>query len=70
MPNLADEVWSLLNQSFTRRLVLELNEVPFLHSYFIGQLVLLGKQIARRTRADAYLWACRRPIRTRCGPVT
>jgi anti-anti-sigma factor len=45
MPNLADEVWALLNQSFTRRLVLEMHEVPFLHSYLIGQLVLLGKRL-------------------------
>lgn len=42
---LAERVWSLLEQSFTYRLVLELDQVPILQSYLIAQLVLLAKRI-------------------------
>ena len=44
-PRLAEEIWSLLEQNFTTRLVLELDQIPFLHSYLIGQLVWLHKRI-------------------------
>jgi anti-anti-sigma regulatory factor len=42
---LAEQIWSILEQSFTYRLVLELDEVPTLRSYLIAQLVLLSKRI-------------------------
>jgi anti-anti-sigma factor len=44
-PPLAEMIWSLLEQNFTTRLVLEMDQVPFLHSYLIGQLVWLHKRI-------------------------
>ena len=44
-PPLADELWSLLQRHFIYRLVLELDEVRLLHSYLLGQLVLLDKRI-------------------------
>ncbi len=44
-PPLADEVWSLLEQHFVYRLALELDNVPLLHSFLLGQLVLLQKRI-------------------------
>jgi anti-anti-sigma factor len=43
--SLADQLWSVLEQSFTYRLVLELDEVPILQSYLIAQLVLIAKRI-------------------------
>jgi anti-anti-sigma regulatory factor len=43
--DLADRVWRLLEQQFTYRLVLELDDVPVLSSYFLGQLVMLHKRI-------------------------
>jgi anti-anti-sigma factor len=43
--SLADKLWAVLEQSFTYRLVLELDEVPILQSYLIAQLVLISKRI-------------------------
>ncbi|HEY2882143.1 MAG TPA: hypothetical protein VGJ15_06905 [Pirellulales bacterium] len=43
--SLAEQVWSILEQSFTYRLVLELDLMPNIQSYFIAQLVLLSKRI-------------------------
>lgn len=43
---LADRLWGLLQQHFTYRLVLELDEVPVLNSYWIGQLIQLYRRIA------------------------
>ncbi len=43
--SMAEQVWSLLEQSFTYRLVVELDEVAILQSYLIAQLVLLAKRI-------------------------
>ena len=42
---LAERIWSILEQSFTYRLVLELDQVQMLQSYMIAQLVLLAKRI-------------------------
>jgi anti-anti-sigma factor len=42
---LAEQVWSLIEQSFTHRLVLEMEKVPFLTSHLIGQLVCLQKRL-------------------------
>ena len=44
-PPLAEQIWSLLEQSMSHRLVLELDQIPFLHSYLVGQLVWLHKRI-------------------------
>ena len=45
MPPLAESVWQLLEQHLTYRVVLELDEVALLHSYLLGQLVLLSKRV-------------------------
>ncbi len=42
---LAEKIWEILEQSFTYRLVLELDNVEILRSYLIAQLVLLSKRI-------------------------
>jgi anti-anti-sigma regulatory factor len=44
-PPLADRIWSLLEESPLRRLVLELDALEILTSYVIGQMVLLHKRI-------------------------
>jgi hypothetical protein len=43
--DLANRIWLLLEQHFTYRLVLELDDVALLRSYFLGQLVMLHKRI-------------------------
>ena len=43
--DLADRIWRLMEQQFTYRLVLELDDVPLLSTYFLGQLVMLHKRI-------------------------
>lgn len=45
-PPLAETLWSLLEQHFTYRLVLECDEVQWLHTTLLGQLVLLHKRLA------------------------
>ena len=45
---IAELLWSLMEQQFINRLVLELDDVPALRSYLIGQLVLLYKRIHAR----------------------
>jgi anti-anti-sigma factor len=42
---LAERIWSILTQSFTYRLVLELDEVGMINSCMIAQLVLLSKRV-------------------------
>lgn len=42
---LAEQLWSILHQQFVYRVVLELHDVMMLHSYLIGQLVMLNKRI-------------------------
>ena len=42
---LAEQVWTLLEQCMTHRLVLELDDVGLLVSNLVGQLVLLQKRI-------------------------
>jgi anti-anti-sigma regulatory factor len=44
--DMAEAVWEKLDQAFCYRLVMELDEVPRLQSWMIGQLVLLHKRIA------------------------
>jgi anti-anti-sigma factor len=43
--NFAEQVWTLLEQQFTHRLVLEVSEIDRLNSELIGQLVWLHKRI-------------------------
>ncbi len=43
--SLAEKVWSILQQAFIYRVVLELDEVEMLHSSVIAQLVMLAKRI-------------------------
>lgn len=43
--SLAERIWALLEQSFTYRLVLELDQIPVMQSYLIAQLVLLAKRV-------------------------
>ena len=42
---LAERVWEALGQHQTYRLVLELGELRLLHSYLIGQLLLLARRV-------------------------
>jgi anti-anti-sigma factor len=45
-PPLADRLWQLLQQHFTYRLVLELDQVEVLDSYMVGQLMEVYGRIA------------------------
>jgi anti-anti-sigma regulatory factor len=44
-PPLAEQLWSLLEQHLTYRLVLEMDEVDMLNSYLLGELVRLYRWI-------------------------
>ncbi len=44
-PPLADLVWEQLQQHFVYRLALELDDVPPMHSFLLGQLVALQRRI-------------------------
>lgn len=44
-PQLAEKVWELMQQHFVNRVVLELDGLPTLSSYVVGQLVLLHKRV-------------------------
>jgi anti-anti-sigma regulatory factor len=44
-PPLADFLWSTIAAHFTYRVVLEMCDVGLLHSYLVGQLVLLHKRL-------------------------
>lgn len=45
---LAETIWEKLEQSFCHRVVLELNEVTFLRSWLVGELVKLHKRLVGR----------------------
>jgi anti-anti-sigma factor len=45
-PPVAEHIWRLLEQHFTHRLVLELDQVPVLGSKLIGELLQLYRRIA------------------------
>jgi anti-anti-sigma factor len=45
-PPLAEQIWRLMEQHFTHRLVLELDQVPVLSGEMIGELIQLYRQIA------------------------
>jgi anti-anti-sigma factor len=42
---LAEDLWTVMRQSFSRRLVLDLSEVERLNSPLLGQLISLGKKV-------------------------
>ena len=42
---LAGALWQLLEQEFTYRLVLELDDIPLLDSHLLGELVRLSRRI-------------------------
>ncbi|HEX4129936.1 MAG TPA: STAS domain-containing protein [Pirellulales bacterium] len=44
-PPLASNIWRLLEQHFTYRLVLECDELAVLHSTIIAELVMLQKRV-------------------------
>jgi anti-anti-sigma factor len=44
-PQLAEKVWELMQQQFRSRVVLEMDGLPTISSYVIGQLVLLHKRV-------------------------
>jgi anti-anti-sigma factor len=44
--DLAEEIWHLLEQHFTRRLVLELDRLVHLDSQMLGQMIRLYKRIS------------------------
>jgi anti-anti-sigma factor len=43
---LSDRIWSLLEQQFTYRVVIDLAEIDHLGSHMVGQLVHLAQQVA------------------------
>ena len=49
--DLADQLWTLLNQHFVYRLVLEMDEVHLLSSSLMGQLVMLLKRVLQHDGA-------------------
>ena len=53
--DLAKKLWAMMEKHFTYRLVLELENLPILPSYLIGQLVLLHKRIHKH---DGLLRLC------------
>jgi anti-anti-sigma regulatory factor len=42
---LAETLWRTIDQHFTYRVVLEVDQVGLLHSYLVGQFVLLHKRL-------------------------
>ena len=59
---LAEQLWRLLEQHFTYRLVLELDDVPMLSDYLIEQLTQLYRQIEAH---DGVLRLCGLSARSR-----
>lgn len=51
LDGIADRLWKLMNQQFIHRLVLEMDEVEFLPSVLMGQLVMLQKRVLQHDGA-------------------
>lgn len=51
MDDLASQLWALLNKHFIYRLVLEMDEVEYLPSQMMGQLVMLQKRVLQHDGA-------------------
>lgn len=45
---LAERVWDMMDQHFISRVVIEMDEVPVMHSQLIGELVRLQKRVHTR----------------------
>jgi anti-anti-sigma factor len=43
--SLADQLWEVMERHFIYRMVLEMDQVPVLNSYLIGQLVSLRRRV-------------------------
>lgn len=43
---LAETAWNLMEQHFAKRIVVELDDTPFLFSQLLGELVLLQKRVS------------------------
>ena len=63
-PEMADRLWSILNNHFTYRLVLEMDEVAIMPSHLMGQLVMLQKRVLQH---DGALRICH--LRPACQDV-
>jgi anti-anti-sigma factor len=46
--DLAEAIWERMEQQFVNRIVVEMDAVPLLRSWLIGQLVLLHKRVVSR----------------------
>jgi anti-anti-sigma regulatory factor len=67
-PTFAEQVWALLQQNFTNRLVLELGEVDQLDSHLVTQLLWLHKRVHAQdgliriaelsAENEEVLWSC------------
>ena len=66
--SLAEDIWSLLEQHFTYRLVLELDQVSVLTSHLIAQLLQLHRRLEQRDGVIASA-AFRRTIAICCTPA-
>ena len=51
LDQVAERLWALLNKHFVYRLVLEMDEVEFLPSVLMGQLVMLQKRVLQHDGA-------------------
>jgi anti-sigma B factor antagonist len=51
LDDVAERIWALLNKHFVYRLVLEMDEVDFMPSVLMGQLVMLQKRILEQNGA-------------------
>ena len=43
---LAESLWSVMRQHMVHRIVIEMDDVPMLHSYLLGQLIMLHKRVS------------------------
>ena len=50
--SLADRLWEVMERHFVYRMVLEMDQIPVLNSYLIGQLVALRRRSGRASRRD------------------
>lgn len=44
--DLAEAIWERMQQQFLHRVVVEMDQIPLLRSWLIGQLVILHKRVA------------------------
>lgn len=50
-PEMADQLWEVLNKHFTYRVVLDMDEVELMTSQLIGQLIMLLKRVLQHEGA-------------------